>query len=449
MRYLNRRKVRILIGLWVSVVLCGFVVGCGRQAGFPDRPIVLLCPWAAGGGTDRISRQVAVQLERELGVPVNVVNATGGGGVTGHTRGAVARPDGYTVTMVTSELNMLHWRGLTNITYRDYRPVMLLNGDDAAIFVSYDAPWSTLDELEQAIRDNPGTLKGAGTAFGAMWHVSMAGWLNAIGLSPADVIWISMNGAAPSLQELMAGGVDLVCCSVPEAQTLLDAGRIRCLGVMADQRLPVLPNVPALIERGTDWTSRGWRGLAVPKDIPDERFEVLVEAARRVVTSDEYLDFLRKSGFRPAAEGPEAFQQYLILENEQYGEIFRSEAFRSVHSLRFGPMLFPSLTLGILVAALAMLLVTGGLRRSAEEQSIAGAGLVRAGLAVLFVVLYVALAEWIGFVITGAALLFLLLRALGVRWSVAGTVAIVLVPAVFQFFAVYMRVPLPWGWLGW
>src|SRR5918996_693526 len=80
----------------------------------PAAPILIVCPWAAGGGTDRVARQLAVLLEQDLGVPVNVVNATGGDGVTGHSRGALARPDGYSMTLVTSEIATLHWRGMTS-----------------------------------------------------------------------------------------------------------------------------------------------------------------------------------------------------------------------------------------------------------------------------------------------------------------------------------------------
>ena len=109
---------------------------------YPDRPIMLICPWSAGGGTDTVSRKVAALLEQDLGVPVNVVNATGGVGRHRPHRGALARPDGYTLTMITVELNMLHWRGLTNIGPDDFRPVMLLNQDDAALFVRADAPWN-------------------------------------------------------------------------------------------------------------------------------------------------------------------------------------------------------------------------------------------------------------------------------------------------------------------
>ena len=127
---------------------------------------------------------------------MNVVNATGGSGVTGHTRGALARPDGYTLTIATVELNMLHWRGLTNLTPTDFEPLILLNQDDAALFVRDDAPWRSLPELQAAIRANPRAWKASGTAQGGIWHMALAGWLDAIGLEPDAVVWISINGCA-------------------------------------------------------------------------------------------------------------------------------------------------------------------------------------------------------------------------------------------------------------
>ena len=184
-------------GVIALCLLLAVLSGCDRQDSFPNRPILLICPWSPGGGTDSISRHIAFLLEQDLGVPVNVVNATGGSGVTGHTRGAIARPDGYTMTMVTVELSMLHWRSLTNISYKDFKPVIMLNQDAAALFVRTDSQWTSLGELQEAIRQNPGKLKASGTAFGAIWHVALAGWLTNVGLNPSDTIWIPMGGSKP------------------------------------------------------------------------------------------------------------------------------------------------------------------------------------------------------------------------------------------------------------
>ncbi|MFI5217825.1 MAG: tripartite tricarboxylate transporter substrate binding protein, partial [Candidatus Limnocylindria bacterium] len=246
----------------LAVVLALALAACAREDRFPEAPILIVCPWAAGGGSDRVARQMAVLLEQDLGVPVNVVNATGGDGVTGHSRGALARPDGYTLTLVTSEIASLHWRGMTSVSHSDFAPVGLVNRDAGAIFVRADAPWRTLRDLEQAIRQAPGRLRASGTSTAGIWHLALAGWLSAVGLQPNDVTWVSIPGSAPSLQELSAGGLDLVACSLPEAQALLSSGRIRSLGVMGEARLPQFPDVPTFREQGVDWTMGAFRALA-------------------------------------------------------------------------------------------------------------------------------------------------------------------------------------------
>ena len=195
---------RSTLGRLVLALLMSVALGCRAQDRYPDGPILLVCPWAAGGGTDRVARQLAALLEQDLGVPVNVVNVTGGDGVTGHSRGALARPDGHTMTLVTVEIATLHWRGMTNISHRDFSPVGLVNEDAGAVFVRAGAPWKTLRDLEQAIRDRPRSLRASGTAAAGIWHLALGGWLATVGLAPTDVIWVSIAGSAPSLQELLA-----------------------------------------------------------------------------------------------------------------------------------------------------------------------------------------------------------------------------------------------------
>src|SRR3954470_18959479 len=101
------------MALFVALAIA--LAACARTERYPEAPILVICPWTAGGGTDRVARQLAALLEQDLGVPVNVVNATGGDGVTGHSRGALSRPDGYSMTLVTSEIATLHWRGMTSV----------------------------------------------------------------------------------------------------------------------------------------------------------------------------------------------------------------------------------------------------------------------------------------------------------------------------------------------
>ncbi len=438
-----------LTGLLAAIVAATVLSGCRPESGYPNRPIVLICPWAAGGGTDRCSRQVAAMLEQELGVPVNVINATGGAGVTGHTRGALAKPDGYTVTMVTVEIYMLHWRGLTNISYQDYRPVARLNVDAAAVFVRSDAPWERLERLNEHIREHPGELTASGTASGGIWHLAFAGLLDNAGMSPADVIWVSINGSAPSLQELLAGGVDVVCCSLPEAQSLLDADRVRCLGVMADERVEQFPDVPTFKEQGIDWQMSGWRGICVPKDTPPEIADRLTEALAAVAQSDGYQDFMQTAGFHAEFQTPDEFARSLHDVDEQLGGLLTSEAFRSVQETPIGPMFFPTLLGVSLTIAVVGLIATGGLRRQAEVGPLCRGDLLRCGEVVAWVLAYLLVAETAGFVIASAVLLTIWMWRLGVRPLVSIVVGVPVAVATYQLFAVLLHVPLPRGWLGW
>jgi tripartite-type tricarboxylate transporter receptor subunit TctC len=421
---------------------------CERQENFPNRPITFICPWSAGGGTDRVSRQLAFLLEQDLGVPVNVVNATGGGGVTGHTRGSMARPDGYTLTMVTVELNMLHWRGLTNITYEDYEPVMMVNFDPTALFVRTDSEWQTLAQLQQSIRQHPGKLKASGTAFGGIWHVGLAGYLNKAGLNPGDVTWIAMGGSAPSLQELMASGLDIVACSLSEAQVLLKSDKVRALCVMSEKRLAAFPDVATLHEMGIDWQIGAYRGIAVPVGVPAERFAIIELAVTRAVHSKAYADFLSSTGAGYAALPSDAFKKYLAQTEKNFGEIMTGEAFAGVKR-KYSVMFFPGLLAAMFIVCLSALTISGGLRRRHDTVPLTATSFVDIAVIVFGILMYVVAAETIGFISMAIVMLFVFFWRQRVRPGLYLPVTLLLVPLLYQLFVVYLRVPLPRGWIGW
>jgi len=149
---------------------------------YPERPITLIVPWGAGGGTDATGRMIAGLLQKELGQPVNVVNRTGGSGVVGHSAIANAKPDGYTIGIVTVEIGMMHWAGLTDLTGKDYTPIALYNYDAAGVQVRADSPWKTAGDFLAAARAEPGKHKGSGTGQGGIWHLALAGMLNDAGI---------------------------------------------------------------------------------------------------------------------------------------------------------------------------------------------------------------------------------------------------------------------------
>lgn len=446
----TRPATTIASRLLILVLLAVAASGCtGGAEVFPSQPVVLICPWAAGGGTDRVARQLAVSLESELGVPVNVINATGASGVTGHTRGALARGDGYTLTLMTAELNMLHWRGLTPITPTDFQPLALVNRDPAALFVHRDAPWLTLAELEAHVLAHPRMLKASGTALGGIWHVALAGWLAEIG-APADgVRWISIEGAAPSFQELMAGGVDVVASSIPEARSLIEAGEVRALGVMADERLAQFPDVPTLKEQGVDIVLGTWRGIGVPDDIDPEVMQVLSAALERAVTGAEFRRFMQQSGFNWDYQGPSAFADTLAGLDTRFGNILRSEAMQDMGEGVVDARVFPAVLGALGVLTLGILLGTRQLGRADGLETFTRQGAMRVAAVLGAVVFYLVAGEVVGFVLTTFLILCGLMSLLGVRWPITLAVAVPVVATIYQVFANVLRVPLPRGLFGW
>ncbi len=144
---------------------------------YPARPITLIVPWGAGGGTDATARIIGSLLEKDLGQPVTVVNRTGGSGVVGHAAIASAQPDGYTIGLATVEIGMMHWQGLTDLTSASYTPIGLVNADPAGVQVRADSPYKSVNELLAAIKANPGKFKASGTGQGGIWHLAIAGLL--------------------------------------------------------------------------------------------------------------------------------------------------------------------------------------------------------------------------------------------------------------------------------
>jgi tripartite-type tricarboxylate transporter receptor subunit TctC len=309
----------------LAIVVLALLAGGPLRAEYPERPITIIVPWGAGGGTDATGRILATLLEQELGVPVSVVNRTGGSGVVGHSAIATAEPDGYTLGVVTVEIGMMHWQGLTELTYEDYTPLALYNADPAGLQVRVDAEWQSAQEVLDAVKAEPGAYKSSGTGQGGIWHLALAGMLQEAGIAPDAAPWVPSQGAAPGLQDLVAGGVDIVTCSVPEAQALLEAGRVKSLAVMSEERNPTFPDVPTLKEAtGLDWTVAAWRGIAGPAGMPQEVADKLVPLLQEIWEGQEFRDFMAQRGFGLVWGGPEEFRDYMAESNESLGSVMKA-----------------------------------------------------------------------------------------------------------------------------
>ncbi|EFH12371.1 Bug family tripartite tricarboxylate transporter substrate binding protein [Teichococcus cervicalis] len=322
-----RRRGLLAAGLTAGLSAPLILPGVARaQPRYPNRPITLLCPWGAGGGTDATARIIAALIEKDLGQPINVVNRTGGNGVVGHSAIATAQPDGYTIGILTVEIAMLRHAGLTQLSWQDYTPIALVNEDPPGVQVAANSPWQDIQALAEAIKAAPpGRFKASGTGQGGIWHLGLVGWLQAMGLKPDHVRWVPSNGAAPAMQDLAAGGVEIVTCSVPEARAMIDAGRARSLAIMAAQRNPQFGQVPTLNETlGINFSTGAWRGIAAPKNLPDAMRQQLTAAVERAYNSAEYKDFMNARGFGMVWADAGAFASFMSESDKAMGEAMRS-----------------------------------------------------------------------------------------------------------------------------
>ena len=313
---------RVFVALGAALLAFAF---SSAHAAYPERPITLIVPWGAGGGTDATARIIGSLLEKELGQPVNVVNRIGGSGVVGHQAIASGAPDGYTIGIITVEIGMMHWQGLTELSGASYTPIGLVNADPAGLQVRADASYKDVKDLVAAIKANPGKFKSSGTGQGGIWHLAIAGMLKDMGVDPTASPWVPSNGAAPGLQDLVAGGVEIVPCSLPEARSLIDAGKVKSLAVMDAKRAALYPNLPTLKEAtGSNWSMAAWRGIAAPKGISTEARDKLVAAIKKIAASKEYTDFMGSRGFGVAYLGPDEFGRFMAKSDTDLGATMKA-----------------------------------------------------------------------------------------------------------------------------
>lgn len=291
---------------------------------WPTRPISLIVPWAAGGGTDATGRIVASLLERELGRPVNVVNRTGGGGLVGHTEIANARPDGYTLGVITTELSLYRTTGAAQLDHRNFTPLALYNTDPQGIHVRADGP-RDLGQLIGQVRERPGGMKASGANLGGASHLALVGLLSALGIPASAVPWVPTDGVAPSMQQLVSGAIQVVTTTMPEARVMVEAGQVRTLAIMNPTRDPGYPNVPTVREAvGAEWALGGWRGIAGPRNLQPEIATRVREALRRAVADEEFKRLMNARHFGiEYADGPD-FAAFLEQADNRFSNAARA-----------------------------------------------------------------------------------------------------------------------------
>jgi tripartite-type tricarboxylate transporter receptor subunit TctC len=220
---------------------------------------------------------------------------------------------------------MMHHVGLTPLKHTDYTPIGLVNADPAGITVRADAPYKSVKDLLAAIKANPGKLKASGTGQGGIWHLAIAGLLKDQGIDPAALPWVPSQGAAPGMQDLIAGGVDVVPCSLPEARAMIDAGKARPLAIMDANAGSLYPQVPTIkSELGTNWQIAAWRVIAAPKGIPAPVQKTLTTALKKVYDSKDYKDFMTKQGLGMVWADPEGTAKFMAASDTNLGNALKA-----------------------------------------------------------------------------------------------------------------------------
>ncbi|MEM7386845.1 MAG: tripartite tricarboxylate transporter substrate binding protein, partial [Verrucomicrobiota bacterium] len=251
----------------------------------------------------------------------------GGSGAVGHSAGARAKADGHTLQMATFELSTMHWMGISELTWENYEWLLQVNADPAALLVRTDSTWSDIGSFVNAVRESPGKFKMSGTATGGAWDLARAGMMLAAGLSVSDVVWVPTKGSAPSIVELLGGHIDAVCCSVPEAAAQIEAGQLKVLAVMNDERIPEYPDFPTLKESGVDWSAVGWRGFGLPKTTPPETVADLMGRLEVIAGSDAYRAFMKKNGFGITLRKGDDFKAFLQAQDAQWKTVIEKAGF--------------------------------------------------------------------------------------------------------------------------
>lgn len=268
------------------------VAGAARaQAKFPDRPIRLIIPWAAGGPADAGFRILAQSVSKKLGQQVIVDNKAGASGIMGAMALQEAKPDGYTISQMHMSVlrqpllnKQLTYNPINDLTY-----ILQITGFVMGVVVRADAPWKTLRELLAYAKANPGKLNWGTLGIGSTQHLAM----ERVGLAQGGLSWTHApyRGTADTLRALLGGEIDFASESSGWAP-MVEAGQLRLLAVFTAQRAKRFPNVPTVKELGIDVVIDSPGGLIGPKGMDPAVVAVLADAFRAAAQEPEHLKFL-------------------------------------------------------------------------------------------------------------------------------------------------------------
>ena len=297
--------------------------------GYPAHPVRLVVPFAAAGPTDVIARIVAQKLTDAWGQQVYTENIPGAGGNTAIGMVARARPDGYTILVVSTGfiVNPSMYAKLPYDPIKDFAPITLVAASPNVVSVNPEVPAKTLMELIALIKANPGKYSFAQPATGSTPHLAGELFKQKYGL---DLVTVPFNGAGLAVNSTIGGHTPIAFTALPPAMSNIKEGKLRAIAVLATARSPSLPDVPTNIEEGVpDLESDTLTGIVAPAATSDEIIARWHDELVRMVATPEVRERLETLGFAPVANAPQQFGERLRTEMAKWGKVVHDANIRA------------------------------------------------------------------------------------------------------------------------
>jgi tripartite-type tricarboxylate transporter receptor subunit TctC len=272
-----------------GLALCAFT---NVHAAYPERPIKMIVPWAAGGDTDNIFRPFAPALQKALGGATVVIANVGGASGTVGAREAKGSPaDGYTLYAVHDYIHSTYYIGITDVNYWDFEPVCLIAATPSIVTASPKTKWTSMKELVEDAKAHPGQFS-VGATLGSTSHFFPAMVEKAAGIK---FKYISYDGLAQRMNAILGGHIDLTDGNLTQ-KGKVDAAQLKFLAIATEKRSPELPNVPTLKELGYNVLYSVSRGLLAPKGTPADVLSKLEGACGQAAKDPAFVDSMKKQG---------------------------------------------------------------------------------------------------------------------------------------------------------
>ncbi len=308
---------------FVSTLLFVFAATV-QAADYPQRPIRLVVPYAAGGSTDTVARIVGARLGERLGQQIVVDNRTGAGTLIGTEIVQHATADGHVLLMATPPLavNPSLYAKVSYAVERDFVAVTNVAGSSNLLVVHPSLPANSVSELVALLKAAPGKYNYGSSGVGGAGHLAMALFESMAGV---DVVHVPYKGGAPAVVDLVAGRLTLMMANLTTAQPHIRAGKLRGLGVGKVKRSPLFPEMPTIAEAGVKgYEANNWNGVVAPTGTPRPAIERLHQEIVATLKEPAIADRMARAGLEPVGDTPAEFAQYLKSEATKWGKLVKS-----------------------------------------------------------------------------------------------------------------------------